>query len=324
MGKKLSLCGVFFLVLFLPYYAIHISLPSHDQPVLMYTNHLREDLRRITFKAAKKAKESISIHTYALTDDELLDTLQEKAVEGIDVDITYHKKSTPQLHKLENPHFHLRPIKGKGLMHSKWMIVDERTSYLGTANLTLSSLVMHDNFLLGIHSKKLAKGIKKEEPELHTKVGEQQVDFYLLPQKKALDELIKHLDLAKEKVELALFTFTHPLLVEKLIERSKCGVEVSLFMDAYTAQGASKKAVNQFLDEGIRVSVSQGYPLFHHKWAVIDRKTLILGSANWTKAAFEKNQDFILFLYPLTKEQMRYIGRTLNVIEKDTSTLNPH
>ena len=37
--------------------------------------------------------------------------------------------------------------------------------------------------------------------------------------------------------------------------------------------------------------------------AIIDDTTLIMGSANWTKAAFTQNSENITFLYPLTDEQ---------------------
>ena len=63
--------------------------------------------------------------------------------------------------------------------------------------------------------------------------------------------------------------------------------------------------------------LSQGRELLHHKWAVIDDRVLAMGSANWTKAAFNKNSDFLFFLSPLDKRQRRFLGNLWEIIESE-------
>jgi len=182
-------------------------------------------------------------------------------------------------------------------MHEKIWIIDQKRLFLGSANLTSSSLKMHDNLMVGLYCPDLAEALSgKRVKEITTRVGERDLHYFSLPSQKALETLIETLDGAEKKVTIALFTFTHPQLIEKLVELHKRGVEISLTLDGTTARGASKKAKEFLEKEGIRVKVSKGRELFHHKWAEIDNKNFIIGSANWTKSAFNKNRDFILFI----------------------------
>ena len=280
---------------------------------------MRDDLKRTTLKALNQAKTSIWIHTYAATDPAVLTTLKHQALQGIEVHLFYHKKTTPKIHQIEQKGFHFHPIDEKGLMHEKWLIVDEKLVFFGTANLTVSSLTMHDNFLLGLYSPALAKAIQAGMSSHYVEIiKEQNFELFFLPHPDALEALLTALDQAQESVTLALFTFTHPAIVKKLLQLHKRQVHVELYLDTYTARGASKKAFKELQVAGITTSLSRGPALFHHKWAVIDSKTFILGSANWTRAAFEKNKDFILFLSPLNKKQTKYINKIINVIKNDT------
>ncbi len=295
------------------YHSTSFPLPTEGDPIRFYSTHQLDDLRLITLEAIKRAKHSIYIYTYALTDPVILSALTKKARAGLLVDVTYHQKNTPKLKNLKQMHLH--PKKGAGLMHAKWMIIDESFVLLGTANLTTPSLIMHENFLMGIYDQGFAKALKNPS-YYHKKMGEQMVTFYLLPDKRALDYLLATLDQSVEKVRVALFTFTHPLLIQKLVDLKKLKVQVEVTLDRFNASGASKKAAQTLFQEGIPLKTNQGLPLFHHKCALIDQSVFVIGSANWTKAAFQKNQDFILFLSPLNKKQYKKIKKTFDLITK--------
>jgi len=301
----------------LVFYATYFPLPTEKDPLCLYSTHGRDDLRLVTLKAIKKAQHSIHIHTYALTDPQVLSLLMKKARAGVSVHITYHRKNTPRLEKL--PYLHLHPEKGSGLMHTKWIIVDEILVLLGTANLTTSSLMMHENCLIGFFAPDFAKNLIN--PSFYQgKIGTQTITFFLLPDQKGLYYLLNTLDQAKSRVDVAQFTFTHPLLVQKLIELHQKDLSIGITLDQTGARGASKKAFETLLQAGLPVNVSQGIPLFHHKWALVDQSTLVLGSANWTQAAFNKNKDFILFLSPLKKKQVKQLKKMIQIINKESVT----
>lgn len=287
------LAGIFFL-----FYTLHISFPSSKKPYRLYSTDQGDDLKEVLKKSIRRSKKSITLRTYAVTDLGILSLLKKKAEEGVEIHLTYHKKTSPNLHLLENKNFYFHPIQEKGLMHEKIWIIDKELLFLGSANLTPSSLKMHANLMVGLYAPNLAQTLSSTRPSKITdRIGSRDLLYFSLPNQEALKTLLSTLDQAKKIVKISLFTFTHPLLVEKLIELHERGVKVLVTLDGTTAQGASKKAKKRLEEAHVRVKASKGCALFHHKSAEIDNKIFIIGSANWTKSAFNKNRDFILFIY---------------------------
>lgn len=287
-----ALAGLFLFGLLL-FFALHVSLPSPQKPVRFYQTSQRKDLNRTLVQSIKKAKETITLKTYALTDLSLLSLLKKRAGEGVQVHLYYDAKASPKLTRLGEENFHLHPQKGKGLFHEKMWIFDEEVVFLGSTNLTPSSLKMHENMMVGLYSPELAKALARGRPE-----GFQgwSFDYYSLPHPEGLEALLETLRSAKKEIKLTLFTFTHPEIAAVLVELHQKGIKISLKLDGTTARGASRN-IKEFLENaGIKVEVSRGLELCHEKWGVIDQKTHIIGSANWTKAAFQKNKDFLLII----------------------------
>ncbi|MBS0628868.1 MAG: hypothetical protein JSS30_01430 [Verrucomicrobia bacterium] len=249
-------------------------------------------------QALKRANQSISLQIYELSDPSILALLQKKHERGIEVKIFHDKKRT--LPK----GLPAQPVKSKGLMHRKILVIDGALVLLGTANFTTQSLKMHDNLILGLWHPELATTLKGTYT-----LGTIQIGCYLLPEMSgpAITALGEAIEGAKQTIQVAMFTLTHPDLVGKLANAQKRGVKVTVAIDRYTAMGASKKAVEQLQEAGAEILLNQGSQLLHHKWAIIDSKTLVLGSANWTAAAFAKNHDCLLILENLPPSEQKVI-----------------
>ena len=221
-----------------------------------------------------------------------------------------------------DPPIQATAVKTKGLMHRKIVITDDAYVFLGSANMTTSSLVLHDNLSVGFYAPELARFIQKpSSPYYDFTVESLNCKLWMLPDLQALDYLVQQLKEAKSSIFVAMFTLTHPQLLDALVEAEKRGVDVLVAVDHYAARGASKKAVQFLQANKIPVVFSQGLQLLHHKWAYIDRSQVILGSTNWTKAAFAKNQDCLLFLNGLnTREQKLFdnLSRTITLESKET------
>ena len=273
-------------------------MPSSKKPYRLYSTDQGDDLKEVLKKSIRRSKESITLCTYAVTDLGILSLLKKKAAEGVEIHLTYHKKTSPNLHLLEEKNFYFHPIQEKGLMHEKIWIIDKELLFLGSTNLTPSSLKMHANLMIGLYSPSLATTLSNMRPSKITgKVGKRELLYFSLPNQEALQTLLSTLDQAKKMVKISLFTFTHPRLVDKLIELHKRGIRVFVTLDGTTAEGSSKEARKRLEEAHVEIKVSKGRELFHHKSAEIDNKIFIIGSANWTQAAFNKNRDFIMFIY---------------------------
>lgn len=298
--------------------ALYAPMPTQENPVYFYSNHTRDDLAHIYKKALKSAKNSIQLSIYALTDPHLIELLEERAEAGIKVTLYYDSKATklPSSLKKKCTHF---PYKNGALMHRKILIIDEKNTFLGSANLTPTSLKIHDNLVIGIHNAPFAKTALRA-PQTPLVLPAQTGQLWLLPEGNpdALHSLIHHINTAKNKIDVALFTLTHPQLVEALINAHHRGVHVTCILDHYTAKGASKKAQETLQRSGVTVCYSRGQQLFHHKWVYIDNHTLFFGSANWTQAAFSTNSDCLMRLSPLTQSQRKFMQKMWKIIRLES------
>lgn len=295
--------------------ALTPPLPSSASPLILYSNQNRDDLRLIFKKSFDQALHSIDIWMYAATDSLLLAQLEKKAHSGINVAIHFDKKGgTPPL----PPSLHPQVMKSKGLMHRKIVILDDHTVFLGSANLTTSSLQLHDNLSVGLYDPKMAQFLKSPTGKTYRFSHNL---LWLLPDPQALIEIERRIDSATSSIFIAMFTLTQKNLIAALIRAKERGVDVQLAIDRYTARGASKKAVHNLSSAGIKIYLSSGLPLLHHKWAYIDNSTLILGSTNWTEAAFHKNDDLLLFLHSLPKSAISQIESIISAIKLESNTL---
>lgn len=302
----LSLTAVAAFYLWVVFAATHPTLPSSDHPLLFYSNQQRQDLKQVFAHALQRAEKSLWLQMYAITDPGLLTLLKRSQKKGIATRIYYDASASPNLQK----NLSAIPFKGRGLMHRKLLVIDKSLIFLGSANMTQHSLDFHDNLILGLYHPEFAAFLEKEEGTAFSfQIEEQKGDFWLLPEKEsdALKRLLSEIDSAQNKIRIAIFTITHPEIANALLAAHKRGVKIKIAVDLFTERGASHRFIETLENAGIPIYCSQGQQLLHHKWALIDDTTLIIGSANWTKAAFTLNQDCILFLSPLSKSQKKII-----------------
>jgi cardiolipin synthase len=318
----LSVSGFSFFYAWVVFAATHAKLPCQEHPIRLYSNQTRQDIKLLFLQAFSRANQSIFLSMYGITDMQVLNAMSKKSFESIPISVKYDPSASAPLKKLLPSSINIHPIKTAGLMHRKILLIDKAQVFLGTANLTPTSLRHHANLIIGIYHPGLAAFLENPNATAYSfEIQQQQGELFLFPDshQRGFARLIQCIDSSKIKITIAMFTLTHPEIGEALIRAKRRGVDVSIAIDAYTARGASKKMVHTLEEGGIHFFLSQGKELLHHKWAVIDEQFLILGSANWTKAAFSKNHDLLLFLSPLEKKQIDFLNHLWNIIEAESS-----
>ena len=245
---------------------------------------------------------------------------------------------------------------GSGLMHHKFLVIDQTTVITGSANLTSSGL--HGdagrpssrgnvNHLLQINSPELALvfrqefaqmwgdgpggaqdsrfGLQKAKGSVQTvQVGDIRVDVLFSPHPKkdrnhGLNLLAEQLKAAKKSIDMALFVFSAQQLTNALREQMKQGVEIRLVADpGFASRPFSEmldllgvtlpdhtckvEAGNRPLEHGLKgigtPRLARGDKL-HHKFAVIDNKTVVTGSFNWSPSAAHTNDETLLVIHSL-------------------------
>ena len=217
-------------------------------------------------------------------------------------------------------------------MHLKLLVIDGNQSWLGSANMTKDALKTHANLMTNISDPRFAQILLQKAAQLSEHHYEepmaisrftfenQLVELRFLPDDQSavskLQELIRS---AKKIVQVAMYTFTRQDLANALARASHRGVQVKVIIDEGSGQGASAKIVDYLQKEGVEVHLTKDHGLMHNKFMIVDDQILVHGSANWTKAAFKQNDDFIMILFNLTQSQKQVLHELWNNISRKTS-----
>lgn len=301
-------------------------------PIELYANQANDDLTKTFSAAINQAEKSILLLIYSISDGKIIDCLKSQSRNGVSVKVICDAKASPYIDSKLGDKVAITKRFGPGLMHQKILVIDEEKVWLGSANMTTDSLRMHGNLVTALHNKSLATKIHAKAETLGAEgrgkafsdetftIGGQQIELWFLPDsQKAVLRLRTLIQSAKKTIRIAMFTWTRQDLAKAVIEASKRGVKAEVVIDHCSGKGASADIVKILKNNGIKIALSTGIPLLHHKFLYIDDKTLVNGSANWTKAAFTQNDDCFIVIHDLTISQNKQMEALWNLIIKESS-----
>jgi phosphatidylserine/phosphatidylglycerophosphate/cardiolipin synthase-like enzyme len=122
-----------------------------------------------------------------------------------------------------------------------------------------------------------------------------QIAVYFSPHGGCTDAVVKELDAAKESVLVQAYSFTSAPIAKALMEAHKRGVKVQVILDK--SQWTEKySSATFFQNVGIPTFIDDKHAIAHNKVMVIDGRTVITGSFNFTKAAEESNAENLLVI----------------------------
>lgn len=284
--------GLWFIGLF--YYiktSTYLEIPIEENKIIPYFEETGADLKYLYCSLLKRAKKSIFISTFGLSDPDILAILKTKKAEG--VKITHH--NSPAQKKLRK--------KISGLYHKKILIIDDKELYIGSANCSKPSLTFFGNQIFGFCDADLIQSVLN-----NSSFQTEDLSFFLLPKdkKEALSKLLNTLKEAKNHIYITMYALTHKEIIAEIISAYKRGVKIAIFLDKKMSEGTCKKYTTNLQKEGIPIYIRVKNGTLHHKSALID-DTYITGSANWSAAGFSKNEETLLFLNKSPPEVNNFI-----------------
>ena len=126
------------------------------------------------------------------------------------------------------------------------------------------------------------------------------------PKKGSLGVIINGINQAKESIHVAAYAFTSKPVSLALLNAHKRGVKVFVIADK-KANTSSYSAVQFLANHGVPVRLNGNYAIFHHKFMVIDKAHLQVGSFNYSSAANNKNAENVLLLMDVKPIASRYL-----------------
>lgn len=317
-----ALAGLFiFLLLWVGQATFTTPLPKAEKPLIFYSTENLDDLQLVHSRAILSAKKSILLVIYSLNDPKVIHALRKKASEGIPVTVICDAEASQGVEKRLGLKVETIFRKGQGLMHRKILVIDQSKVWLGSANMTTTSLKMHGNLVIGLDNPELASVIDQQAKtmsktgQIHKQqvknftTGGQRGEIYFLPKnQEALKKLRSLIQTAQKTIKVAMFTWTRHDLADDIIQANKRGVATEIAIDRSAAESAGSEILRKLSENGVTVHLSQGEALLHHKMMVVDDSILVNGSANWTKSAFDRNEDCFIVLYDLSQLQQDYLN----------------
>ena len=128
---------------------------------------------------------------------------------------------------------------------------------------------------------------------------------YFSPKGGCTQAVVDALGSAKNTVLVQAYSFTSAPIAKALVDAHKRGVDVQVILDK--SQRTERYSSATFLaNEGISTYIDAAHKIAHNKVMVIDGKTLITGSFNFTKSAEEGNAENLLVISNAPDLAQRY------------------
>lgn len=130
--------------------------------------------------------------------------------------------------------------------------------------------------------------------------------LFMMPkeQKAALSSLLSSLKEAQHSIDIAIYSFTNREIAKALRDVAAKGVKVRVIYDESSNEPSNQSSTIGYLAklQNIEVCTLKGkqakngkyFGIMHMKVAIVDDLVLFIGSANWSKNAFENNYETLL------------------------------
>jgi phosphatidylserine/phosphatidylglycerophosphate/cardiolipin synthase-like enzyme len=202
----------------------------------------------------------------------------------------------------------------EGLMHNKFVIIDNLDVWTGSMNLTVSGAYYENNNLIHLRSADLAEDylhefdemfvrdmfgadVVAETPHPEVMVGGTPVEVYFSPDDKVAEHLMELIKNAQESIYFMAYSFTANEIGAAIVERAQAGIKVAGVMDEGQVNSNTGTEYDPFLQAGLDVYKDGNSGLMHHKVIIIDRKIVVTGSYNFSKSAETHNDENTLVIF---------------------------
>ncbi|MBI3582291.1 MAG: phospholipase D family protein [Nitrospinae bacterium] len=161
-------------------------------------------------------------------------------------------------------------------------------------------------------------------PPAFASKGAGNVEVYFSPRGGVTGAIVREIDGASKKILVQAYSFTSKPIANALIRAERRGAEVTVIIDGGELglkgkpRGAGsfgrrqKRAIFNaawlFKGTGIRLYADDKHEIAHNKVIIIDDKTLITGSFNFTRQAEEENAENLLVIKDNPALVEKYVG----------------
>ena len=101
---------------------------------------------------------------------------------------------------------------------------------------------------------------------------------------------------AAQTIDIAMYYLSSKGIAQALVKASENNIKVRIVLDQGQEIEPASKA-KYLVEHGVEIRYHLGFGLMHNKFAIIDGRSLITGSFNWTLTAEERNEENLLIIH---------------------------
>lgn len=121
------------------------------------------------------------------------------------------------------------------------------------------------------------------------------IEVAFSPKRGATSSIVKAIAEAQKTILVSAYSFTSQDIAEALLKAKKRNVIIKLILDK-SQMSQQYSASKFFINQGFALKIDVKHAIYHNKVMIIDDKTVITGSFNFTKAAELRNAENVLII----------------------------
>ena len=293
---------------------LYFNQPDASASPGEYTDGLEARLAQ----AMDRARSTLDIAAFSLDSDSLRDAIGRAHGRGVAVRVVsddahgIDSEDDSHLRDLRRAGLAVRDDGRSGLMHNKFVIIDQRRVWTGSWNFTVNGSYRNNNNAISLASAEAAAAFQAEFDEMFERgeygkrsrdqgivtvaLDEGEIDILFAPEGDALVTLLEEIARASESIRFMTFVFSLEALAEAmLLQAATMDVEIEGVFEARNST-ASWSMMPALHCAGASVRQDGNPYILHHKVIIIDERTVITGSFNFSRSAAERNDENILII----------------------------
>ncbi len=267
----------------------------------------------------ERAQQTIDVSVFDLRLPSLVDALTRAVARGVQVRAVVDfeanqdaKEFTDAIQKIEKAGVKVIKNHRSALMHNKFAVIDNRLLWTGSMNFTPNDAYRNNNNMLRLSNVALienynqmferlfqlraqeapSKIIPNPRVELDKGVV---IENYFSPNGGAQQAILDRLKAAKKSIRVTAFSFTDTAMANVLKAKHKEGVLVQAVFETRNNAGLGAEYAG-LKRAGVDILEDGNCYILHSKLFIIDDKTVVMGSYNFSDAANRSNDENLLII----------------------------
>lgn len=296
-----------------PWYDIYFTDPTC--PPL---DERRDGIDEIIADDLLQAQSSVDVAAYDLDAEPIVDALVELRARELPVRVVTDtdNEDLSSVRRLRRNGISVVTDDRSGLMHNKYIVIDEAVVWTGSLNYTTNGAYCNNNNAVRFDIPALAANYRSEMDEMYEErefgptspvqtdvarviVNDVLVETYFAPEEELAPVIANYVAEAQEEILFMAFAFTEESIGSAMLDRALEGVRVRGVFETVGSQ-SEFSYFGRMRDARLpNLQVRQdGNPrIMHHKVIIVDGEMIIFGSFNFSANANDSNDENVVIVH---------------------------